>query len=386
MGKTWIVCIDGTWHDPGHQDNPPDRDTLHEQEKAAPSNVVKAWYAVARVPLPTDFHYGAIAPLAPQSGFDRADGEIIYLTGIGTTGTIRRMLEGATGTGTSERIRDAYRFLAQRYTEGDRIFCFGFSRGAYAIRSLAGLIDFAGLPRRPRALKEEEVLAIYDAYRTGARVLDRARHGMRKVTVDFLGMWDTVGRLAFGETFNAYHRVSPTNVGRVAHALALDEVRKPFTPNFWDRAPAAATRVDEIWFAGAHANVGGGYADAELSNIALFWVLKAAREQGLPLDLPSLPDYNRADPCGLRDAYRESCEYLPFVGQVVARFNLERRPRSLCAGQRVHRSVFQLMSAKGPPHTPYEPAARFEGALLSPEYPSIEEWGFETAACRETVP
>ena len=111
---------------------------------------------ISRHPLSTDFYYGAIAPLKTKVALTGLKGEVLYLNGIGTTGTVTRFLEGATGTGTSERIRDAYRFLAEHYQDGDRIFGFGFSRGAFAIRSLAGLIDAAGLPARRRALKAEE--------------------------------------------------------------------------------------------------------------------------------------------------------------------------------------------------------------------------------------
>ena len=161
MAKTWIICIDGTWNQPGQRD----KDPITAQEEAAPSNVVRTWEALANTPLATEFYYGSIAPIKPKILFTGVEGEVIYLAGIGTTGTVdTHILDGATGTGTSERIRDAYRYLAERYCPGDRIYGFGFSRGAFAIRSLAGLIDLAGLPKQPRALKEEELLQIYDAY------------------------------------------------------------------------------------------------------------------------------------------------------------------------------------------------------------------------------
>ena len=155
MAKTWIVCIDGTWNQPGQKD----RDPVTATETAAPSNIVRTWEALANTPLATDFYYGSIAPIKPKILFTGVEGEVIYLAGIGTSGTVEtHILEGATGTGTSERIRDAYRFLAERYHQGDRIYGFGFSRGAFAIRSLAGFIDLAGMPKQPRALKEEELL------------------------------------------------------------------------------------------------------------------------------------------------------------------------------------------------------------------------------------
>ena len=146
MAKTWIVCIDGTWNQPGQRD----KDPVTAEEAASPSNVVRTWEALANRSLAIDFYYGTIAPIRPKILFTGVEGEVIYLAGIGTSGTVNtKVLEGATGTGTSERIRDAYRYLAERYQKGDRIYGFGFSRGAFAIRSLAGLIELAGLPRLP---------------------------------------------------------------------------------------------------------------------------------------------------------------------------------------------------------------------------------------------
>jgi type VI secretion system (T6SS) phospholipase Tle1-like effector len=214
MTKTWIVCIDGTRNQPGQKD----KDPVTAQEEAAPSNVVRTWEALANILLAGEFYYGSIAPIQPKILFTGVQGEVIYLAGIGTSGTVEtHVLEGATGTGTSERIRDAYRYLAERYRPGDRIYGFGFSRGAFAIRSLIGLIDLAGLPKEPRALKEEELLQIYDAYMAG-KLVDKARYGTIDTMIDFLGLWDTVGALAFGRTLGNFHRINPGNVKRVAHA------------------------------------------------------------------------------------------------------------------------------------------------------------------------
>src|SRR5258708_3127463 len=249
----------------------PDRKTgtrAPPAEPAAPSNIVRPGEAPQNTPLATDFYYGSIAPIKPKILFTGVEGEVIYLAGIGTSGTVEtHILEGATGTGTSERIRDAYRCLAERYHQGDRIYGFGFSRGAFAIRSLAGFIDLAGMPQQPRALKEEELLEIYDAYMDG-RLVDKARYGTIDTMIDFVGVWDTVGALAFGRTLGNFHRINPGNVKRVAHALALDEERQRFEPSFWDAPATAATQVEEVWFSGCHTNIGGGYADANLSNTA----------------------------------------------------------------------------------------------------------------------
>ena len=342
MAKTWIVCIDGTWNQPGQKD----RDPVTAAETAAPSNIVRTWEALANTPLATDFYYGSIAPIKPKILFTGVEGEVIYLAGIGTTGTVEtHILEGATGTGTSERIRDAYRFLAERYCPDDRIYGFGFSRGAFAMRSLAGFIDLAGMPKQPRALKEEEV-------------------------------WDTVGALAFGRTLGNFHRINPGNVKRVAHALALDEERQRFEPSFWDAPATAATQVEEVWFSGCHTNIGGGYADANLSNIALFWMLQSARDAGLPLDARGIPGFDLKDPRGLqRDSYKEFYDCMGLIGGIAESLNLKREPRAIRAGQRIHQSVFDRMQESSGQQL-YVPKARFAGKPLSAaSNPAIQPWG-----------
>ena len=372
MAKTWIVCIDGTWNQPGQRD----KDPVSSQEEATPSNVVRTWEALADRALAQEFYYGSIAPIKPKILFTGVDGEVIYLAGIGTGGTVKhRLLEGATGTGTSERIRDAYRFLAERYHPGDRIFGFGFSRGAFAVRSLAGFIELAGLPHEPRALKEEEVLDLYDAY-MDAKPVDKAQHGTVDAAIDFLGVWDTVGALAFGRTLGSFHRISPANVKRVAHALAIDEERERFEPAFWELSANARTRVDEVWFSGCHTNVGGGYVDANLSNIALFWMLQSARDAGLPLDARGIPGFDVTDPRAIkRDSYREFYNGIGLIGKIAVSLDLKRGPRAIRAGQKIHQSVLERMQQSRSAE-PYEPAARFNGNALTPgDNPGIQSWG-----------
>ncbi len=372
MAKTWIICIDGTWNQPGQKD----RDPVTAKEEATPSNVVRAWEALANDPLAADFYYGSIAPIKPKILFTGVEGEVIYLAGIGTTGTVEtHILEGATGTGTSERIRDAYRYLAERYRPDDRIYGFGFSRGAFAIRSLAGFIDLAGMPKQPRALKEEEVLEIYDAYMDG-RLVDKARYGTLDTMIDFIGVWDTVGALAFGRTLGNFHRINPGNVKRVAHALALDEERARFEPSYWDPPATATTQVDEVWFSGCHTNIGGGYFDANLSNIALFWMLQAARDAGLPLDSRGIAGFDLKDPRGLqRDSYKEFYAGIGLIGGIAQSLNLKREPRAIRAGQRIHQSVFdRIQESSG--QQPYVPKALFDGKTVSAESnPGIQPWG-----------
>ena len=372
MAKTWIVCIDGTWNQPGQRD----RDPISAKEEATSSNVVRTWEALANRPLARTFYYGSIASIKPKILFTGVEGDVIYLAGIGTTGTVKhQVLEGATGTGTSERIRDAYRFLSERYQPGDRIFGFGFSRGAFAIRSLAGFIDMAGLPTEPRSLKEEELMEIYEAY-MDVKPIDKSLYGTADTAIDFLGVWDTVGALAFGRTLGNFHRISPPTVKRVAHALALDEERERFEPAFWELPATAETQVDEVWFSGCHTNIGGGYVDPNLSNIALFWMLQSARDAGLPLDSRGIPRFDVTNPRAIqRDSYKEFYEGMGLIGKIAVSFDLKKEPRVIRAGQRIHQSVIERMQEASAEER-YVPTARFNGNVLTVDLnPGVQPWG-----------
>ena len=218
-------------------------------------------------------------------------------------------------------------------------------------------------------------MEIYDAYMDG-RLVDKARYGTIDTMIDFIGVWDTVGALAFGRTLGNFHRINPGNVKRVAHALALDEERQRFEPSFWDAPATAATQVEEVWFSGCHTNIGGGYADANLSNIALFWMLQSARDAGLPLDARGIPGFDLKDPRGLqRDSYKEFYDGMGLIGGIAESLNLKHEPRAIRAGQRIHQSVFDRMQ-EAPGQQPYVPKALFDGTTVSAESnPGIQPWG-----------
>lgn len=227
------------------------------------------------------------------------------------------LLGGLTGDGVDKTIIDAYQWLVDHYDPGDDIFLFGFSRGAYTARSLAGFLATCGLLKSGGALGVNQV---YKRYRTrGARtiweLLDAQEHGtladatleellMLKhsmaVKIKLVGVWDTVGD--YGIPFITYEGVrfwSPlgfmTTGLRVPiehgfHALAVDEHRRAFTPTLWTvRRPAPAgappprplTSVEQRWFVGAHANVGGGNENDILPQVPLRWLMKKASLHGL---------------------------------------------------------------------------------------------------------
>jgi hypothetical protein len=334
--KTYVVCIDGTWNHPSQTDrDPEDRDDV---ESKTETNVLRVFRFLAGFlhPGTFDLRPTMIAPLNPRFNDEQQDlGAVLYLSGIGTNrGFLQRRFEGVTGAGTWERIRSGYRFLAERCTPDDQIFGFGFSRGAFAIRSLAGMIHNVGLPTVPRPIDDRELDDIVEAYGRSAGTTAQVSN-YRPATVQFLGLWDTVSALKFDG--DRYHGISPSSVGRVAHALALDEKRAVFAPEFWT-ASSTETLVNEVWFAGAHSNIGGGYADEELSNIALAWVVSEAVEAGLPKYPVYIDGWGRENTHGFaRNSYEEFLKHVRIVGGLMRGAP---RPRVIRKGQGIHASVF----------------------------------------------
>lgn len=204
-----------------------------------------------------------------------------------------------TGRGVNRQIRRAYGYLASRYQEGDKIFLFGYSRGAYAVRSLAGVIDAVGLLRRDCAT-ERNVEQAYRLYQCSAEDTVRdafcAEHCHKATEIEMVGVWDTVKALGlrlpilwrWTEPAHAFHN---HQLGRTIkhgfHALALHETRSAFEPVLWDCPQDWQGRVEQVWFPGTHGDIGGQLGGDEaarrLSNIPLVWMLERAEDCGLPL-------------------------------------------------------------------------------------------------------
>jgi uncharacterized protein (DUF2235 family) len=235
---------------------------------------------------------------------------VLYLRGVGTSGLQTEVLvEGAIGLGIDENIRSAYMFIAQNYLPGDEIFLFGFSRGAYTARSLAGLIAACGILKRQ---KLGDIGKAWTYYRTALlphspqefiRLYQTEAH--QDAEIKFLGVWDTVGALgipgqilvSLNHALYGFHDTSVCAlVKRGCHALAIDEHRNEFVPTLWTGALPAGVRIDQVWFSGAHADVGGGYITRKLADIPLVWMAKNAEEEGLALDWSCLPDPLTLDP------------------------------------------------------------------------------------------
>lgn len=203
------------------------------------------------------------------------------------------------GRGINRQIRRAYGFLASRYHPGDRIFLFGYSRGAYAVRSLAGVLDRVGLVKAEHATVRN-VLTAYRHYQltpdSEAAAVFRRLYCHDRIEVEMVGVWDTVKALGwpfpgirrFSQAKHEFHNhaLGPV-IRRGFQALALDETRAAFAPILWDTPEDFAGRVEQVWFRGAHGDVGGmigGFEAARpLSNIPLTWMLDRAEHCGLAL-------------------------------------------------------------------------------------------------------
>lgn len=225
-----------------------------------------------------------------------------YLPGVGTR--IGEVLGGAVfGLGLSRTVRDAYRFLVERYEPGDEIYLFGFSRGAYTARAVAGMIRNAGLLRREEADRVEDAYRLYRSRRPqdapdGAAATAFRERWSREAPVRCVGVWDTVGALGIPlsgvpvvRRLNrrwAFHDTELSSTVEAGfQALAVDERRRLFVPAVWQpRRTGSGQRVEQLWFAGSHSDVGGGYPDRDLAELTLWWMADRARSCGLALAGP----------------------------------------------------------------------------------------------------
>ena len=333
MKKRLIVCCDGTWNWP--------------DQKGNPTNVVKMTRA--------------ILPVA-QDGTVQS---VFYDTGVGTGNLLDRIGGGMLGAGLGENVKQAYASLALNYAPGDEVFFFGFSRGAFTVRSLGGLIGLVGILDKRHM---DKFHFAWDYYRTppikrtpSQRAEFLARFGdapPRKMKIDFIGVWDTVGALGipFGplrfvgkQKFQFHNTNLGDNVARACQALAIDERRRVFAPAIWKREPGLEARlalygiheqvIEQSWFVGAHSNVGGGYPDTGLSDLAFVWMARKAQACGLALDQAYV------------DRKQESTHFL-LVNSRTARWQLlPAKNRTLCAtdaSEHVHQTALtRLHGAAG---------------------------------------
>lgn len=234
---------------------------------------------------------------------DGVEQVVRYVPGVGT-GPLERLRGGVFGFGLSRRVGEAYRFLVDAYRPGDEIWLFGFSRGAFTARSAAGFVRQCSILRREHAGRLREAYRMYRArgrrYHPDAPepVAFRRAFAHPPVRIRFIGVWDTVGALGFPVApwsplgiINRPWRFHDTTlsswVDHARHAVAVDERRGPFRPTMWERSGRARPgqqTLSQAWFAGVHSDVGGGYDDPGLAQVALAWMLDGASAVGLDVD------------------------------------------------------------------------------------------------------
>lgn len=330
--KRIVLCCDGTWNEP---------DTN-------PTNVVK------------------IAHHVKPEAADGVQQVVFYDQGVGTQGSLDKFIGGATGRGIEKNVLDAYRFIVHNYDENDHddeIYLFGFSRGAYTARAVAGLIHTVGLLKKDLW---QELPQAYHYYRTPPQQRPAnspfRRSADHQPQIKMIGVWDTVG--ALGVPTPGLKQLSKQWVGffdaelsplvqHACHALALDEKRGPFAPSVWQGKSQNQQNVEQCWFAGVHSDIGGGYADdAGVSDISLLWMVEKAMALGLEFDTADPTWQNSVKPnalAPLHDSY--SLPYRLF-GK-LAGSPAPRTVRTNSAGSyitSIHPSVLYRMQ-----HSPYRP-------------------------------
>ena len=325
--KRIIVCCDGTWQ---------------SQDNKVATNVLKIAQAVSTKDqneidqtLYYDRGIGAVPDYKNQeegrewNNFFFKTDDLIDETIIAAKRMVyptQRMFGGIFGLGIEEKIEEAYIFLCLNYEPGDEIYMFGFSRGAYTIRSLAGLIDLCGLLQRPDINRTGEAYEIY-RLRTNEQKQQEARDFRQKyeiekpVQIKFLGCWDTVGALGIpnaipwlpvDEHFKKNLKFHDNKLGSIIenarHAIAIDESRSTFEVTMMQTEENWEGSLKQVWFPGDHGCVGGGTDEIiklpggcelrtlDLSKTALKWMAEEAQQLGLDLDLAKASDRDLPEP------------------------------------------------------------------------------------------
>lgn len=260
--KRIIILADGTWNSPESNDD---------------TNVVQ----LARAIKTESNHVKQV---------------VFYDWGVGTDR--KKLSGGISGDGIDKNIKDCYRFIVHNYEKGDELFFFGFSRGAFTVRSLGGLIRNFGIIKSKYA---HMIPDAYKLYRKRGKSTHpdnekskefRSKYAIEDISkIKFIGVWDTVGALGvplpfwgtLGEDNALFHdlRLSST-VEYARHAVSIDENRIDFEPTLWEGN--GISDLKQVWFSGIHSNIGGGYKENGLSDHSLDWMVSEAKAIGLEVD------------------------------------------------------------------------------------------------------
>ena len=306
MPRTIVVCSDGTSNEYG----------------ARNSNVVGVFEAIVRDARQVGFYDPGVGTFDPLGRFmGKRVGEV---------------LGDAFGWGLQQNIEDAYEYLMNHFEDGDRLFLFGFSRGAFTVRALGGMLHKCGLLQ-----KGSKNLIPYasEIYNTPGN--ETIANGFKETFCQpckpyFIGVWDTVGSLGyfFGRRFFDARLHPETPYGY--HAISIDEQRKKFLPSIWEEnRKGSGQTVEQVWFPGVHSDIGGGYQERGLSDGAFIWMMRHAVKAGLRLK-PNWEAGLAPDPAA-KDALHQSRKGFWRLWRKVH--------RDIPNGAKVHRSAEDRLNA-----------------------------------------
>lgn len=265
--KRIVVCFDGTWNKPADENLP--------EDKQVETNVRRFYESIS------DRGSDGVAQL---KWYDEGVGSKWY----------DKFMGGTIGLGLELNIMQGYDFLVKNYEDGDEVYVLGFSRGAYTARSLVGMIRNCGLIKA--SFLGTSTAVAYGIYRTRDDGPDSSAAKFfksmfsREIKIKFLGVWDTVGALGIpiqilnmvNAKFYEFHDTQLSKIVENAyHAVAIDEHRLDFQVCLWDPKTRPEQNLEQRWFIGAHCDVGGGYPDRRLSDMALGWMQDKATALGL---------------------------------------------------------------------------------------------------------
>ncbi|MBZ7671783.1 T6SS phospholipase effector Tle1-like catalytic domain-containing protein [Klebsiella grimontii] len=298
MSKNIVICCDGTGN----------------EVKAELSNVLKLYRVISKNASQCVYYNPGIGTIGQHNAWQQARQKV------------RGWFELATGFGLDKDILNAYRFLCENYASGDKVWLFGFSRGAYTVRVLAALVNMIGLLNKDQLNLAAYALAAYKRASSNDKPRGNEKHpssaladawhfsrvaGTRMIQIEFIGVWDTVSSVLIPKKFGLlldvekllYTQHNPI-VKCFRQAIAIDERRRMFRLHHW-REPQpfrvkafkpesdVAQDIKQVWFAGVHADIGGGYPEAQsgLSKFPLAWMIEEARARGLRVNQANINQY-----------------------------------------------------------------------------------------------
>lgn len=367
MSKNIILCADGTGNLGG---TTPD------------SNVYKIYKAVKK-------HLN-------KDDKSKVDEQIVfYDNGVGTNkNKYLRMIGGAIGFGFKDNVCDLYKFLARNYELGDRVYFFGFSRGASTVRACNGFISVCGLAKGKGLrnadldLLVKEALTAYKVHKKDHKKAEDLKNSNRShgvIDIHFMGIWDTVVALGFPKRTDdtgfvsriinklfwlaekgldqiwphSFYRYKLTkNVGHAYQALAIDDERTAFWPFVWKENGRDADTVEQVWFAGMHSNVGGGYGRSGMASVPLYWMMLRAEKWGLLFNSDEVQtafeDSNiHSRIYNSRDGFAICYRYHPREIEKLCKNRIE---GNIC----LHRSVIERMTHRTANYAPGHLPGKFE--------------------------